>query len=46
MNGDAIKMDNIDFKYGHLKVIDNISLCIAKGTSFGYSVQTEQVKPL
>ena len=35
MNGDAIKMDNIDFKYGHLKVIDNISLCIAKGTSFG-----------
>jgi ABC-2 type transport system ATP-binding protein len=31
----AIKVDKVDFNYGHLKVIDDASLEISKGISFG-----------
>jgi ABC-2 type transport system ATP-binding protein len=35
MDNISILVENINFNYGHLKVIDNISLEVSKGTSFG-----------
>ena len=35
MDNISILVENINFKYGHLKVIDHISLSVTKGTSFG-----------
>ncbi len=35
MNNSAITLKNLAFSYGHLKVIDNVSLEIPGGTSFG-----------
>jgi ABC-2 type transport system ATP-binding protein len=35
MNHTAIEIKNLTFNYGHLKVIDDISLAIPKGISFG-----------
>lgn len=35
MKESAIKIENVEFNYGHLKVIDHVSLEIPKGISFG-----------
>jgi len=35
MNNIAVNINNLNFNYGKLKVIDNLSLRIPKGTSFG-----------
>jgi ABC-2 type transport system ATP-binding protein len=35
MNNPAIVLKDLNFKYGHLKVIDHISLAIPAGVSFG-----------
>ncbi|MBN1367119.1 MAG: ABC transporter ATP-binding protein [Dehalococcoidales bacterium] len=36
MDNTAIDIDNISFSYGRLQVIDNLSLAIPKGVSFGF----------
>ena len=35
MTNQAIEIHKVDFNYGHLKVIDNVSIEIPKGISFG-----------
>ena len=35
MNNTAIEIKNLSFNYGKLKVIDDVSLEISKGISFG-----------
>lgn len=36
MNNTAISIDKISFNYGRLRVIDNLSLAIPRGVSFGF----------